>query len=288
MDFTKNPKGLNTDFSSLSEEARAYLGNSDALFGTPIERLEKMNPAAIELYASHGIDLYKNPLRIAVCAQHCNGGVCVDENWESTVKGLYAAGEAAGTFGVYRPGGSALNSTQVGSLRAAEHIARKERKAAKDPHLSLPKIDGEKPSPREALIELRQKMSRFASFDRSTERMEVLFGEICEKCENFFDIFGMRETAETALFFKAYDAFLTARSTLSAMLCSAKEIGTHGAAIVDRKPCTSGDAPRKSRTLTMGADSRVKAVSPLPDPPLWFETLLKKRLAEEKEREGRK
>ena len=288
MDFTKNPKGLDREFSSLSEEARTYLGNSDALFGTPIERLEKMNPAAIELYASHGIDLYQNPLRIAVCAQHCNGGVCVDENWESTVLGLYAAGEAAGTFGVYRPGGSALNSTQVGSLRAAEHIAKKKSAKTKEPHLSLPKIDGTKPSPKDALLELRQKMSRFASFDRSTKKMEALFGEICEKCENFFDIFGVQTQEETASFFKAYDAFLTARTALSAMLCSAKEIGTHGAAIVDRKPCASGDAPRKTRTLTMGEKSHVEAVSPLPDPPLWFETLLKKSLSEKKEREDRK
>ena len=152
----------------------------------------------------------------------------------------------------------------------------------------MPKIDKTKPAPADALTELRQKMSRFASFDRSTEKMETLFGEVCEKCEKFFDIFGVREAAETASFFKAYDAFLTARSALSAMLCSAKEIGTHGAAIVDRKPCLSGDAPRKTRTLTMGADSHAEAVSPLPDPPLWFETLLKKSLAEKKEREDRK
>ena len=130
-------------------------------------------------------------------------------------------------------------------------------------------------------------MSRFASFDRSTKEMEALLGEISEKCEKFFDFFGIGE-AETASFFKAYDAFLTARAALSAMLCSAKEIGTHGAAIVDRKPCTSGDAPRKTRTLTVGEKSHVEAVSPLPDPPLWFETLLKKSLSEKKEREDRK
>ena len=90
--------------------------------------VEKMNAAATELYRDHGIDLYKDRLQIAVCAQHCNGGVDVDLNWQTSVKGLYCAGEAAGTFGVYRPGGSALNSTQVGSLRAAEHIARTKKR----------------------------------------------------------------------------------------------------------------------------------------------------------------
>ena len=38
-------------------------------------------------------------------AQHNNGGLAVDLNWQTTVSGLYAAGEAAGTFGIARPGG---------------------------------------------------------------------------------------------------------------------------------------------------------------------------------------
>ena len=123
MDFRTNPAGL--DYSALSNETRSYLESSGATFGTPAERLEKMNPQAVKLYKDHGIDLFTEPLEVAVCAQHCNGGVAVDKNWESSVSGLFAAGEAAGTFGVYRPGGSALNSSQVGSMRAAEHIARK-------------------------------------------------------------------------------------------------------------------------------------------------------------------
>ena len=79
-----------------------------------------MNPLAIDLYKRHGIDLYAEPLEIGVCAQHHNGGIAVDADWQSGVRGLYVAGEAAGTFGVRRPGGSALNAAQVGSLRAAE------------------------------------------------------------------------------------------------------------------------------------------------------------------------
>ena len=140
LDYLQNPKGLEDGFDALPEEAYTYLEKSGALFGTPIERLKKMNEGAIELYADHGIDLYTQRLEIAVCAQHCNGGVAVDGNWQSDVKGLYVAGEAAGTFGVYRPGGSALNSTQVGSLRAAEHIAKTRRQAAGIPGFILPPV----------------------------------------------------------------------------------------------------------------------------------------------------
>ena len=49
MDFRKNPKVLENGFDILSDEASDYLKNSNALFGKPIDRLEKMNRKAIEL-----------------------------------------------------------------------------------------------------------------------------------------------------------------------------------------------------------------------------------------------
>jgi succinate dehydrogenase/fumarate reductase flavoprotein subunit len=64
-------------------------------------------------------------LEIAVCAQHNNGGLAVNCWWETNVPHLFAVGEAAGTHGIYRPGGSALNSGQTGSTRAAMFIARR-------------------------------------------------------------------------------------------------------------------------------------------------------------------
>ena len=45
--------------------------------------------------------------------------------WESSsLAGFFPIGECAGTFGVYRPGGTALNATQVGAMRAALKISR--------------------------------------------------------------------------------------------------------------------------------------------------------------------
>lgn len=121
IDFRENPAGF--DFDSLRTEVRDYLERADALGETPFERLMRLNPQAVEFYRNSGIDLAAEPLEVAVCAQHMNGGAAVDGNWQTSVANLFAVGEAAGTFGVYRPGGSALNSTQVGGLRAAEYIA---------------------------------------------------------------------------------------------------------------------------------------------------------------------
>ena len=126
MDFLHNPIGNDSmkdfDISDLESEAYQYLKKAGAFQATPIERLAHMNPLAIEIYKENGIDLYSEPLEIAVCAQHNNGGFSVDKWWQSNIPRTFVIGEMAGTHGVKRPGGSALNAGQVGGLRAAGYI----------------------------------------------------------------------------------------------------------------------------------------------------------------------
>ena len=136
LDFRNNPLGQKElDFSTLSLEARSYLEASHACFGSPYKRLVKMNTPAVEFYKSRGVDLSSEPLEIALCAQHNNGGLAVDHWWRSNIEGLFPVGEAAATHGVYRPGGSALNAGQAGSFRAALFIARDLSQNEKDVHV---------------------------------------------------------------------------------------------------------------------------------------------------------
>lgn len=123
LDYRKNPVDGAFSYEALLPEAREYLTRAGACFGTPIERLAHMNQPAIDFYRDKGVDLYTQPLEIALCAQHNNGGIGIDCWWQTDVKGLFAVGEAAASHGVYRPGGTALNAGQVGSTRAAQYIA---------------------------------------------------------------------------------------------------------------------------------------------------------------------
>ena len=275
LDFTQNPKGLEKGFDCLPNEAYDYLDKSGALFGTPIQRLAKMNRGAIDLYAAHGIDLTCEHLEISVCAQHCNGGVPVDENWHSSLPGLYAAGEVAGTFGVYRPGGSALNSTQVGSLRAAEHIAKQPERTVSAPQFALPQIQYGESNLSAIREEYQLQMSNAADFDRSSVQMQALFDRVCKLCDEFFTIAVIGDKTEMAALWKLYDMALTQRSVLSAMLHSARTVGSHGSALVDRLPCQP--AAENKRTTTQGAVSESATVSPMPNPELWFEKVLAKQ-----------
>jgi succinate dehydrogenase/fumarate reductase flavoprotein subunit len=136
LDYRRNPRGGGLDFSLLGGEARAYLEKAGACFGSPFDRLMRMNSPAVDFYRDRGVDLAAEPLEIALCAQHNNGGLAVDCHWQTSVEGIFAAGEAAATHGVYRPGGSALNAGQAGSFRAAAHIAARRAGSARADGLS--------------------------------------------------------------------------------------------------------------------------------------------------------
>ncbi len=139
MDFSRNPEPVPGDapfsLDRLDADVRAYLENNDALLSLPIERLAKMNPLSIELYRRYKKDITRDPLEFAVNNQHMNGGIAVDIWGRSSLEGCYAIGEAAGTHGVTRPGGAALNAGQVMGQRCAEHIYASKRTAPGD---SLP------------------------------------------------------------------------------------------------------------------------------------------------------
>ena len=294
MDFRHNSTGLN--FIKLAEETYTYLERSGALFGTPIERLAKMNPKAIDLYRDNGIDLYREPLKVAVCAQHCNGGIAVDANWESTVKGLYAVGEAAGTFGVYRPGGSALNATQVGSMRVAEHISRKKGAVIKE--INNRGVTTENASPATAIpfdftlpavtymackqdsknsnaanhLNVQKRMSKYAAYVRDIQEMRKLHEELCRRKENFFAENTIASDEELPSLYKYYDALVTQVAALSAMIFAAEKMGSRGSALVKGAVVDEGEFKDQIVT-TKDGQSFFEPVRPLPPCDDWFETV---------------
>lgn len=191
MDFMQNPvpvePGREFGFEDLGDEARRYLERSGALQATPYERLQHMNPQSIELYAEQGIDL-REPLECAVCAQHNNGGLRGSIWWESNIRHLFPVGELNGTHGV-RPGGSALNSGQVGGLRAAHRIRAvygadplplDQFRAVAAPQLEdqaaeierLLQSPAEAPVPAAVRAEIQERMSAHGAFIRAADAID--------------------------------------------------------------------------------------------------------------------
>ena len=178
LDYTQNPFGKPLDPSQLSQEAADYLKNAGADFGTPIERLRLMNEPAYQLYLGKGVDLQTQPLEIAVCAQHNNGGLEIDCWWQSNIKGFFPCGEVAGSHGVFRPGGSALNAGQVGSTRAATYIAEKRKGTPQNTEDFL----------LEYQTQIKQKMQMAKSHNPSGKTPACLLSELQHKMSEFAGI----------------------------------------------------------------------------------------------------
>ena len=237
LDFRRNPSGMGSGFGLIPEEAKKYLEHSGALLLTPYQRLQKLNPAAIGLYREHGIDLSNEMLEIAVCAQHQNGGADVDVNWQTSVTGLYAVGEAAGTFGAYRPGGTALNSAQVGSLRAAEHIARTGRRHPPAP-IAADELERLQHDLRgyqcaqglsHALIrqKFQQAMSRHAANRRCLPQIRMLRREIGEVLRNIPHMLASDGTFASLI--ETIDILTAQEAVLFAMETAGEAMGSYGA-----------------------------------------------------------
>jgi succinate dehydrogenase/fumarate reductase flavoprotein subunit len=120
LDYSINPEGfqfqnLNPKWQERYEKevkVRIDLGQRAA---SPYHRLLEINPDVIEWLKVHGIDLRRgDPMEIAPCIQHFQGGIKIRGRGDTSLKGLYAAGECAGgQHGANRPGGNALLDGQV-------------------------------------------------------------------------------------------------------------------------------------------------------------------------------
>lgn len=227
LDFTRNPSALNREeftLEGIDPVAWSYLNKSCALKGTPYERLKALNRPAIELYLDHNIDLSSEYLQIAVCAQHNNGGLKGNIWWESNLKHLFPVGEVNGSHGVYRPGGSALNSGQVGSYRAAEYISRKYNSGPCELSSFLEASSGKVEeylfkaerflsASREYtagnLNIIRQRMSSAAGITRSNEKASRAAEEARELLENLEEKLGAKNTGELAGCFLQLEHCLT-------------------------------------------------------------------------------
>lgn len=201
-----------------------------------------MNMPAVTLYQSKGVDITKEYLEIAVCAQHNNGGIAVDLWWQTCVKGLFAVGECAGTHGIARPGGSALNAGQVGSLRAAQYISERGRERCineKQEALAgaawerqtafLQRIKKNPDNGAAVLAKGRRRMSDDGGFIRKEDRMQEAFAAVEEELSAMETAFGSRKAEEAYL---AQDMLMMQRATLYAMLDFARQkTGTRGSAL---------------------------------------------------------
>lgn len=240
LDFRTNPLGRIPDEDIISKECVTYLKSVHALSGTPVERLKIMNYPAYAYYMDHDIDLNTDLLEIALCAQHNNGGIGGNLWWESNVQGFFSVGEANGSHGVYRPGGSALNAGQVGSLRAAQYIIANRNHPPVDKHnfyamcsdqifniVQLEEVCRGTSSNVETVWDMvTAEMSRTASILRDKEELQKSLGLISDVREHFEDRVQYLEEHELPKIYRLRDILTAQYVYLTAMLDYSNKFGT--------------------------------------------------------------
>ncbi len=261
LDYRKNP----ADFclEKLNAEAKEYISSTDCMADTPFERLKKLNSKAIDVYLRQGINLETDLLRIAVCAQHNNGGVYTDSNFESDIKGLYVIGEAAGTFGLSRPGGSALNDTQVGGLVCAKHIAGKADSTTDESIYDTFSNDEADFTADDSISysHFKNKMSQVASFKRDYESCTKLLDEINTTLASY-----PKRHRSLYDYYRDKDMLICMKALLEAIVSELPETGSRGGAVFIKVGNVVEENPYYRDYLTVTRDGKAEyiRVSPVP------------------------
>ncbi len=229
LDFRENPNNEDIDFSLLENESFKYLDKAQATFGKPIDRLKHMNQPAVDFYMDKGVDLTKEPLEIALCAQHNNGGLAIDCWWQTNIKGFFAVGEVAASHGVYRPGGSALNAGQVGSTRAAQYISKHANEPMGEDFLSkigsqienvidmANQISSNTSNIAELWTKSSSDMSKIGGVIRNQNAINQLSDEVRQLIKNFNQVVKVKSMLELSKAFRYKDMLICSYVYLQAM-----------------------------------------------------------------------
>lgn len=312
MDFRHNPlwNGEEMQFDSFDPLVISYLEKSGARLSTPVERLGALNQPALDLYQTKGVQLGQEALPIGVCAQHGNGGITGDIWWESRIQNLFAVGEANGSHGVYRPGGSALNAGQVGGMRAAMMIAYRagkkpirlrgfsdQNRADLDQWFTILDHRLQKPADWKADEHwklLKNRSSRAAGIIRSPGYVRQALYENREQ-QTILEQAGIARMADLVQWFRLHEQLLLQEAVLESVLTYLEAGGqSRGSYLVLPDELAGTDKWIQGKGFTLDDPkgftrshilvirrqenkliTEWRAVSGIPDDPLWFETVWK-------------
>ncbi len=280
LDYREEPAGGRFRFDGLSSEAVDYLAGAGALVRVPIERLKILNQPAIDFYLDKGVDLAREMLEVSLCAQHNNGGIDIDLHWQSCVQGLFIAGEAAGSHGVYRPGGSALNAGQAGSTRAAQYIAfrradasvedaaftEEAEKAVQEMLEIASAVSGTENNVKEIRNKVAGRMSICAGAIRNSTRIEQALKEIETLSADFTGSVRIDHPMLLPWVYRLRDMLITVQCYMTAMIDYSREGGlSRGSALYTdlsgRKPYAKLPDEFTYRVDDGRLDDRIQTVS---------------------------
>ena len=182
------------------------------------------------LMNDHGIKP-TDSMRVAMYAHASNGGIKIDEHAQTSVKGLFACGEATGGMhGANRIGGlSSANGIVFGRIAGqAAAVWAQEMEGATTPHEPVPKIGLETDLTVDLTRRLKHTMSTYAMIDRTEKGLSSALIDIRnienEAVEASAWNAGAREIAHLA---RLKGQIVLAKKMLEAMKDRKQSLGSH-------------------------------------------------------------
>jgi L-aspartate oxidase len=182
------------------------------------DRIRERFPNIYEQCLAYGVDMTKEPIPVVPAAHYSCGGVWVDEYGRTSLKDLYAVGEASctGVHGANRLASTSLLEGLVWGWRAAEDIIGKARGRPKTPSVDIPPWRDEDltETADPALIiqdmtTIRHIMWNYVGLIRSRKRLERAIDDLSSlerEIEKFYrstrltdGLVGLRHAVQTAL-----------------------------------------------------------------------------------------
>lgn len=163
-----------------------YLDLSDI----PRENIERIGPNIARAFQRNGVDLACSPMELTPVAHTFLGGIVVDENCETSLPGVYAAGEVTGGIhGANRLGGNAVSDPLVfGSISGANAAGyanklstRPEKftvEAAMDPRLCCNSDNMDGIETVEVQKEIRSIMTEHVGVVREEQRLKLALEQL--------------------------------------------------------------------------------------------------------------
>jgi len=144
------------------------------------EELQDKAPITYQTFLDKGVDLSRHAIEIAPLVQSLNGGIKIDEDAASSLRGLFAVGEASGgVHGADRPGGNNLADSQVFGYRGGQAAAQLAVDRSGDmPAPESSPVLGVGPDAQEALTAIHPEIDAALMVVRNRTHLDALLAKI--------------------------------------------------------------------------------------------------------------
>ncbi len=184
----------------------------------PAELFQFRFPDLLQLFRNHGVDLQKQWIPVAPAAHFFMGGVVIDKGCQTSIPGLFAAGEATGGVqGANRLSGNGLSEPLVfGRIagREAARYAEKQRKIAAPREIFSFDWIGEEEIREERISEARRKIKKWMGEKVGIIRHGAGLTQALKELENEQELFARGQPSSGA----SLSSYFEVRSMLTAAM----------------------------------------------------------------------